>query len=72
VPVAHFVVPIIPGEDDVNAAYQAADNAPDTFYSLYMRILSDLCSRAEAAEQSIGLEPLPEPREPEEEPAPAA
>ena len=62
VTVADFIIPTPPAVDDVNAVYQAADNAPDTYYTLYMRILSDLCSRAEAVEESLGLEPLPEPK----------
>jgi Zn-dependent protease with chaperone function len=58
---AGFVVKGIPEPENVGAMYQAGEMAIDAAYPLYTRILADLCSRAEAVEASLGLQPLPEP-----------
>lgn len=62
VSLATFVVKAVPVENQVGVVYQAGEMAIDAYYPLYVRILSDLCSRAEAAEQEFGLEPLAEPQ----------
>jgi hypothetical protein len=43
--------------------YHAAEAGLDAYYPLYLRILSNLCTRAEAVEQSLGLDPMPQPKE---------
>ncbi len=58
---SRFVVAAVPPPEQVGAVYEAADAAVDAYYPLYLRVLGDLCSRAEAAEESIGLSPLPAP-----------
>ena len=60
VSLASFVVKAIPEAENVGVAHQAGELAIDAYYPLYTRILADLCSRAEAAEHCLGLEPLPE------------
>ena len=63
VSLAGFVVKAVPAPEDVGHVYHAAGSALDAYYPLYLRILSDLCTRAEAVEQSLGLDPLPQPKE---------
>jgi Zn-dependent protease with chaperone function len=66
-----FVVPLIPTPENIGDVYHAAEQALDSIYSLYMRIMSDLAQRAENIESDLGLPPLPEPPEKTEEEAAA-
>jgi len=61
-----YAVPAVPPVRSVGDVYQAADAVLDGIYALYMRVMSVLAKRAEAVEESLGLLPLPEPKEQEE------
>lgn len=68
---AGYVLSQVPHHEAVGEVYSAADGLLDAVYGLYMRILSDMARRAEEIEQSLGLDPLPEPEdEPESRPQP--
>ena len=60
VSIARFAIPGLPTAQQVGDVMSAAESALDGCYGLYMRIMSDLSQRAEEAEASIGLDPLPE------------
>jgi len=61
VTLAKFAVPHLPEATAVGAITEAADTALEGIYGLYVRVMGDLASRAEAIEASLGLSPLPEP-----------
>lgn len=60
---AKYIVLGVPPHEQVGDVMTAAESALDAYYRLYGRIMSDLASRAEAIESSLGLPPLPEPPE---------
>lgn len=63
VTMAKYVVPHVPPVDAIGPLVEAADAALDGVYNVYGRVLSDLASRAEKVEESLGLSPLPAPAE---------
>jgi Zn-dependent protease with chaperone function len=63
VSLARYAIPAVPEHRAVGNVYEAADATPDAVYALYMRIMADLATRAEAVEASFGLPPLPEPKD---------
>lgn len=73
VTLARFVAAQLPPPEQVGQVHAAADAAVDGFYALYMRMMADLSSRAEAVESSLGLQQLEAPADsPSESPSNAA
>jgi len=58
-----FAVPVVPQLDDVNGVIQISELSLNRLYRLYFRVLSELATAAERAEQLAGFPELPMPAE---------
>jgi len=55
---ARYVVPTMPPYNQIGKVGAAADGTIEAYGSLYMRLMSDLASRAQKVETDLGLPPL--------------
>lgn len=59
--VGHFLIPMVPPRDAVGSVYDAAGDLGQKLMELNGKIISRLCTLAEAVEKVLGLQPLPQP-----------
>jgi hypothetical protein len=59
--VAQYLVKLIPLEDAIGVVFESAGDLLKSLISFYARAVEWLCLSAEAVEEALGCQPLPQP-----------